>query len=62
MWSLTSMGRGFILQKGVNKTTSENGLPLNWSVGYLNQWLAVILPTKDLKLIYELPLTIIKTL
>jgi len=31
----------YLSKTGVNKTTSAKGLPLTWSTGYLNQWLAV---------------------
>jgi site-specific recombinase XerD len=31
----------YLSKTGVNKTTPAKGLPLTWSAGYLNQWLAV---------------------
>jgi integrase len=31
----------YLSKTGANKTTSAKGLPLTWSAGYLNQWLAV---------------------
>ena len=31
----------YLSKTGVNKTTHAKGLPLTWSTGYLNQWLAV---------------------
>jgi hypothetical protein len=31
----------YLSKTGVNKTTQAKGLPLTWSAGYLNQWLAV---------------------
>jgi integrase len=31
----------YLSKTGVNKTTPAKGIPLTWSAGYLNQWLAV---------------------
>jgi integrase/recombinase XerD len=33
--------RIYLSKTRVNKTTPAKGLPLTWSAGYLNQWLAV---------------------